>query len=54
MYKVNKVTSNQAGMHEDLIALVNKHQQSEFKRPIAAHTQIAFFKAANIVRKLSR
>lgn len=36
------VTSKQNGVHEDLIKLVNRHREHDFKRPIAQHTQQAF------------
>lgn len=37
-----KVLSNQAGVHESLELIVRKHFESEFKKPIAEHTRIAF------------
>jgi len=36
------IVSNQAGIHEKLDEIVNKHLDVEFKKPIAAHTQTAF------------
>ena len=36
------IVSNQAGLHEKLDEIVNKHLQAEFKKPIATHTQTAF------------
>lgn len=36
------VSSNQLGTHEKLIEVVNKHLQSEFKRPILESNLIAF------------
>lgn len=36
------ITSNQEDIHPDLAYWVDKYQQSEFKRPIAKHTQDAF------------
>ena len=36
------IVSNQAGIHEKLDEIVNKHLSAEFKKPIAAHTQAAF------------
>lgn len=36
------VVSNQVGVHPDLPKLLLRHQQAEFKRPIAEHTQRAF------------
>jgi len=37
-----EVTSNQSGIHENLEQIVRKHFISEFKKPIAEHTQVAF------------
>ncbi len=36
------VTSNQLTVHDDLATVVNKHLNSEFKKPIAAHTTDAY------------
>lgn len=36
------VLSNQQGVHEKLVPLVEKYRLSEFQRPIQAHTQDAF------------
>jgi tRNA G46 methylase TrmB len=36
------IVSNQAGIHEKLDEIVNKHLSAEFKKPIAEHTQLAF------------
>lgn len=36
------IVSNQAGIHEKLDEIVNKHLNAEFKKPIAEHTQKAF------------
>ncbi|WP_046006208.1 tRNA (guanine(46)-N(7))-methyltransferase TrmB [Pseudoalteromonas rubra] len=36
------ITSNQAGLHEKLDEVVQKHLNTPFKKPIAAHTQQAF------------
>ncbi|QTL36005.1 tRNA (guanine(46)-N(7))-methyltransferase TrmB [Pseudoalteromonas viridis] len=36
------ITSNQAGLHEKLDEVVQKHLSTPFKKPIAAHTQQAF------------
>ncbi len=36
------ITSNQTGVHDDLEKIVSKHLNSEFKKPIAAHTLEAF------------
>lgn len=40
--QARSITTNQVGVHEDLIALLVKHQQHAFKRPIAEHTQNTF------------
>ena len=37
-----EVTSNQAGVHDDLIKYVQRHKKNTFKRPIAEHTRDAF------------
>jgi tRNA G46 methylase TrmB len=42
MHQVNEIQTNQLGPHEDLHNTVIKHLNSEFKRPIAQHTQQAF------------
>ena len=39
------VTSNQTGIHDQLSALVERHAASEYLRPVAANTCIAFDKA---------
>ena len=36
------VSSNQTGLHKNLIDVVSKHASSSYRRPIADHTQIAF------------
>lgn len=36
------VETNQSGVHEDLIATVEKYRTSEFRKPIQEHTQKAF------------
>ena len=36
------ITTNQTGIHEKLDEVVLRHLKSEFKKPIAAHTQTAF------------
>ncbi|KNC69150.1 tRNA (guanine(46)-N(7))-methyltransferase TrmB [Pseudoalteromonas ardens] len=36
------ITSNQTGLHEKLDEVVQKHLNTPFKKPIAAHTQQAF------------
>lgn len=38
----NEVVSNQQGVHENLELIVRKHFETEYKKPIAKHTQIAF------------
>lgn len=40
--QARSISTNQTGVHEDLLMLVKKHQQHRFKRPIADHTQQAF------------
>lgn len=40
--RAREITTNQLGMHEDLTDIVNKYRGSEFKKPIAEHTQQAF------------
>ena len=37
-----EITTNQLGIHEDLADIVNKYRHSEFKKPIAEHTQQTF------------
>ena len=37
-----KITSNQQAVHESLESVVRKHFQSEYKKPIALHTRLAF------------
>lgn len=37
-----EITTNQLGVHDDLADIVNKYKLSEFKKPIAPHTQVAF------------
>lgn len=39
-----EVTSNQQGIHENLEKIVRKHFETDYKKPIAEHTQIAFDK----------
>lgn len=38
----NEVISNQQGIHENLESIVRKHFETDYKKPIAEHTQIAF------------
>jgi tRNA G46 methylase TrmB len=40
--QARSITSNQSGVHADLIAELAKHRVSDFKRPIAEHTKQAF------------
>ncbi len=42
MNEARPVHSNQTGPHEDLKKIVQRHLQSEFKKPIQAHNQQAF------------
>ncbi|WP_412971895.1 tRNA (guanine(46)-N(7))-methyltransferase TrmB [Glaciecola sp. MF2-115] len=37
-----EITTNQTGIHEDLVDIVNKYKHSQFKKPIAQHTQESF------------
>jgi len=41
-HRIRIVTSNQAGIHENLLDELVKHQNSSFRKPIADHTQKAF------------
>lgn len=36
------ISTNQSGVHENLLSLVKRHQQHNMRRPIAQHTQDAF------------
>jgi len=45
------VQSNQAGIHENLEAIVRKHFETDYKKPIAKHTQQAFDKIAPLIEK---
>lgn len=45
MQQANQIHTNQLGPHEALHRTVMKHLNSEFKRPIAQHTQRAFDEA---------
>jgi len=45
----NEVNSNQQGIHENLEFIVRKHFETEYKKPIAKHTQIAFDKIKSTV-----
>lgn len=40
--QARSISSNQEGVHEDLLKQVAKYKRSTFKRPIADHTQAAF------------
>jgi tRNA G46 methylase TrmB len=40
--KPREITTNQVGVHENLIELVEKYRQSAFQKPIAQHTKDAF------------
>ena len=46
----NEVISNQLAMHENLESIVRKHFETEYKKPIAEHTQIAFDKIKKRVK----
>ncbi|HIO91620.1 MAG TPA: SAM-dependent methyltransferase [Leucothrix mucor] len=41
-YNSSCITSNQEGIHPKLEDIVTKHLNSQFRRPIAEHTQLAF------------
>ena len=43
-YHSSVITSNQEGVHPKLEEIVTKHLNSQFRRPIAEHTQLAFDK----------
>ena len=45
----NEVISNQQGIHENLESIVRKHFETEYKKPIAEHTQVAFDQIKNRV-----
>lgn len=45
------VHSNQDGIHDDLVAVVEKYQRSEFLKPVAQHTQDAFDAIAQEVQQ---
>lgn len=40
--QARSITTNQTSVHEDLMKVLVKHQYSDFKRPIATHTKLAF------------
>lgn len=48
--QVHAVTTNQAGVFEGLEALVRRYMGSEFLRPIAEHTRLAFEAANEVVK----
>ncbi|SDE26420.1 tRNA (guanine(46)-N(7))-methyltransferase TrmB [Kordiimonas lacus] len=37
-----KIISNQSDVHENLVSVVKKHLESEFRKPVADHTRRAF------------
>jgi len=43
-YHSSRIFSNQEGIHPKLEEIVTKHLNSQFRRPIAQHTQLAFDK----------
>ncbi|RTE85648.1 MULTISPECIES: tRNA (guanosine(46)-N(7))-methyltransferase TrmB [Gammaproteobacteria] len=36
------ITTNQEGVHEDLLEVVERYKTAEYRKPIAEHTQVAF------------
>ena len=48
---VNVVTSNQLGIHKNLVDIVKKHAITGFRRPIATHTQDAFNRVQSLISK---
>jgi tRNA (guanine-N7-)-methyltransferase len=40
--QARSIITNQTCVHEDLIKILAKHKQSDFKRPVAEHTIVAF------------
>lgn len=48
-HEARAVTSNQSGIHEDLVALVRRYQQHPFLKPVAEHSQEAFESVAEQV-----
>ncbi|MEE3340921.1 MAG: methyltransferase domain-containing protein [Hallerella sp.] len=46
-----EVESNQTGIHKDLEGLVLRYFHSEFQRPVADHTRIAFEAAQDFIAK---
>lgn len=49
--EVNRISSNQLGIHENLCELVAKYAVSGFRKPVAAHTQSAFDKVQLAIAK---
>ncbi len=47
------IVSNQQGINENLDAIVNKHFNSEFKKPISIHTQQAFDQVDALVKNFA-
>jgi tRNA (guanine-N7-)-methyltransferase len=45
--QARSITTNQIDVHDDLIKTLAKHKTSHFKRPIAAHTALAFTNMIN-------
>ncbi len=43
------VVSNQDTIHRDLVAVVRKHEESRYRRPIAAHNKMLFQRLGRIV-----
>lgn len=46
-----EIESNQKGIHKDLEKLVLRYLDSEYRRPVADHTRIAFEKAARFASR---
>lgn len=44
-----EITTNQEGPHEDLLDYVRRYQSGGYKKPIAEHTQSAFYQANEVV-----
>lgn len=42
MQQARAITTTQVAIHDNLLALVERYQNSEFKRPISDHTQMVF------------
>ncbi|MFT4580565.1 MAG: tRNA (guanine-N7-)-methyltransferase [Gammaproteobacteria bacterium] len=47
--KSRSVISNQQDVHRDLVDIVQKHHEHEYRRPIAQHSQAAFAKLDRLV-----